>query len=500
MELKTLVAAAGAMLAAFVTSAPVALGADNAQPTVTVDWTKAEGVIKPVNGVGQGPLIGWIGTEMFAFLKEAGIPYARLHDVGGLFGGGGRFVDIPNVFPDFDADEDDPKSYEFRFTDRYLKALVDNGVEPVYRLGVTIENVAGSVGPFRVRPPKDFAKWARICEHIVRHYNEGWADGYHWNIRYWEVWNEPEDVNGDRKVLWCGTFRQYCELYEVTSKLLKEKHPNVKVGGYGGCGFYSVYGDMGHPELHERYEYFTKCFDEFLTFVRERNCPLDFFSYHSYDSLDNFRHHMTYAKERLVKYGFGDVEVSVNEWLPHSRSERPSPAARASAIAETLMAMQEGPVDSAMIYDGKCGISAYSPLFRRLDPLEWTPESVDGISEAESGIPRKAYYVYCYFNELRKLGTAVRCTLGGEPRLAAIAATDGKGEGAVLLTNPTDKPHWLKYDLQGWRTGVARYVDELRTDALTVTTSYIPPFATMLIRTSQGGTSERIVSTDGVQR
>ena len=187
MELKTLVAAAGAMLAAFVTSAPVALGADNAQPTVTVDWTKAEGVIKPVNGVGQGPLIGWIGTEMFAFLKEAGIPYARLHDVGGLFGGGGRFVDIPNVFPDFDADEDDPKSYEFRFTDRYLKALVDNGVEPVYRLGVTIENVAGSVGPFRVRPPKDFAKWARICEHIVRHYNEGWADGYHWNIRYWEV-------------------------------------------------------------------------------------------------------------------------------------------------------------------------------------------------------------------------------------------------------------------------------------------------------------------------
>jgi len=42
-------------------------------------------------------------------------------------------------------------------------------------------------------PPKDFNKWARICVNIIRHYNDGWAGGYHWGIKYWEVWNEPDN-------------------------------------------------------------------------------------------------------------------------------------------------------------------------------------------------------------------------------------------------------------------------------------------------------------------
>ena len=45
--------------------------------------------------------------SMMHYLKEAGIPYSRLHDVGGWLGGG-LYVDIPNLFPDFDADENDP--------------------------------------------------------------------------------------------------------------------------------------------------------------------------------------------------------------------------------------------------------------------------------------------------------------------------------------------------------------------------------------------------------
>ncbi|MBI4578450.1 MAG: hypothetical protein HY718_02035 [Planctomycetes bacterium] len=45
---------------------------------------------------------------------------------------------------------------------------------------------------------KDFAKWAKICVNIIRHYNEGWADGFHYNIRYWEIWNEPNVGNSMR--------------------------------------------------------------------------------------------------------------------------------------------------------------------------------------------------------------------------------------------------------------------------------------------------------------
>ena len=158
-----------------------------AQPKV--HFNKVTGDIKPVNGVGQPPIYGWVHTDLFHYLKEAGIPYSRLHDVGGPFGMN-VYVDIPNIFRDFDADENDPESYDFAFTDILLKGLVDNGVEPYYRLGVTIEN-AQYIKPYRIVPPKDFAKWARICEHIILHYTQGWADGYCMDISHGEIWNEP---------------------------------------------------------------------------------------------------------------------------------------------------------------------------------------------------------------------------------------------------------------------------------------------------------------------
>ena len=153
-------------------------------PTINVDFSKAKGKIKRMHAVGQPPFSG--GFNKFDFshmqiLKDANIPYSRLHDVGGAFGGN-RFVDIPNIFRDFDADETLPENYDFAFTDEIIKALVSYGVEPYFRLGVTIENQA-NIKAYRIHPPKDYDKWARICEHIVRHYNEGWANGFHYNIQ-----------------------------------------------------------------------------------------------------------------------------------------------------------------------------------------------------------------------------------------------------------------------------------------------------------------------------
>ena len=152
-------------------------------------------------------------TEFFHYVTEAGIPYSRLHDVGGVFGGG-RFVDIPNVFRNFDADETDPKNYDFTFTDHLITALVEAGVEPYYRLGITIENQA-YIKAYHTYPPKDPEKWARICEHIIRHYTEGWAEGFRYKITYWEIWNEPEVQD---KMMWCGTDEEYYRLYDVSAK------------------------------------------------------------------------------------------------------------------------------------------------------------------------------------------------------------------------------------------------------------------------------------------
>ena len=133
---------------------------------IRFDYSTAKGRIKAMHAVGQPPMLG-ARHDAFRYLTEANIPYSRQHDTGGAFGGY-VYVDIPNIFRDFDADENDPASYDFAFTDHLLKGLKAANCEPYYRLGITIENYP-NIKAYRLAPPKDFGKWARICEHVIRH-------------------------------------------------------------------------------------------------------------------------------------------------------------------------------------------------------------------------------------------------------------------------------------------------------------------------------------------
>ena len=138
---------------------------------LNVDFTNIIGKIKPMHAVGQPPFLNPHHTTHFKYLTDAAIPYSRLHDVGGLYGGN-MYVDIPNIFRNFNADENDPDSYDFVFTDWLIGELMKAKCSPIFRLGVTIENFC-EMNSYRLDPPSDFHKWARVCEHIVRHYNEG---------------------------------------------------------------------------------------------------------------------------------------------------------------------------------------------------------------------------------------------------------------------------------------------------------------------------------------
>src|SRR5205085_9026480 len=119
-----------------------------------------------------------------AALRELHPPFARLHD---CHWPNPDVVDIHAVFPDFDADAELPSSYDFRLTDEYIAATRATGAEIIYRLGESIEHTW--IKRF-VHPPGNFQKWASICRGVIRHYNEGWADGFYYGIRYWEIWNE----------------------------------------------------------------------------------------------------------------------------------------------------------------------------------------------------------------------------------------------------------------------------------------------------------------------
>ena len=143
--------------------------------SVAVDANATRGPIKLMNAVNNGPTKPRSDQSRGNFDEYAAlkIPYARTHDASICYAYGAHHtVDISAVFPDFDADVEDPASYDFTLTDEYLGNIRAAGTEPYYRLGQSIEHWIKKYG---VNPPKDFAKWARICEHIIRHYNEGWG-------------------------------------------------------------------------------------------------------------------------------------------------------------------------------------------------------------------------------------------------------------------------------------------------------------------------------------
>lgn len=137
-----------------------------------------------MNAVNNGPAVRYPiaeGSKQVEQFKEMNIPFVRNHDAAFYaYYGGSHTVDIHNIFPDFDADPYDPASYDFTLTDEYNKVIMMSGAEVFYRLGSKIEHESKKYGTL---VPKDFKKWAVICEHIIMHMNEGWADGYHFGSK-----------------------------------------------------------------------------------------------------------------------------------------------------------------------------------------------------------------------------------------------------------------------------------------------------------------------------
>ena len=399
---------------------------------IQIDFDRVVGRIKPMHAVGQPPFGGGFCKLDFSpmqVLTDAHIPYSRLHDVGGAFGSN-RYVDIPNIFRNFDADENDPASYDFAFTDELIRGLVEHGVEPYFRLGVTIENQC-HIKAYHIYPPKDYAKWARICEHIVRHYNEGWADGFHFGIKYWEIWNEPENRDDPNlNQMWRGTAEQYYELYAVASKHLKACFGDaIKVGGYAACGFYGIFADPAKYGLSverregERYnspkeKYRVNFFLGFIKYIKEHAAPIDFFSWHTYGGVDIVPTEADFVDRVLSEHGYGHIETHLNEWnLSHERKRNKGTSYASANVMAMMLAMQHKKTDMLMYYDARyISISAYAGFF-----------------DADTCKPSCVYYSFKAFGELYALGAEVECTCSGEG-VYALAAKDDERR-AIAISN-----------------------------------------------------------------
>jgi len=369
--------------------------------TITVSCTNIIGRIKPMHAVNNGPMKPSSVEQTrgnFEAFKAAKIPYVRNHDASFCASYGGEHtVDVHAIFPDFTKNPYDPESYDFTLTDEYLSTITDAGSEVFYRLGSKIEHWPKKYGTI---VPPDFKKWAVICEHIIRHYNKGWANGFHFGITYWEIWNEPDGKksNGDQPN-WSGTPQDYYELYEIAATHLKSRFPDLKIGG---------------PAVSSLVQRWT---DDFLAYlIRDgKRVPLDFFSWHSYPSDPHIiAERARYARAKLDFYGYTETESHLNEYnylinFTTRFVESIENIIRERGAAFTAAAMcvgQTEALDMMMYYDARV-----STVF-------------NGMFDFYTLRPLKGYYPFVYFSELYALENAVEICSDSDDVYAAAAATE----------------------------------------------------------------------------
>ena len=345
----------------------------------------------------------------FEDYKAARIPYARNHDSALCSIYGGPYShDITCIFPNFDADPCDPKSYDFACTDEAIQACLEAGTQTFFRLGQTIEHQIVKHG---IYPPKDFKKWAVICEHIIRHYNEGWAGGYRLDMQYWEIWNEPDldPEEATYRRTWGGTKAQFFDMYEVAAKHLKECFPHLKIGG---------------PALAGKLPWA----EDFLREMSRRQVPIDFFSWHVYGKEpEKLTTKADQIRALLEKYGYHGCESILNEWnyirswtdnYPYSVKAKHGIKGAAFTMA-CICASQNSQIDMLMYYDTR-------------------PSRFNGVFDYYSAEKLKGYYpLYWYgmFYDMEK-------EIPSENRIGNVYSLCGVGkDGKVLaiVTHYTDE-------------------------------------------------------------
>lgn len=376
---------------------------------VVIDLSRTIKPIRIHNAINGAP--DRQGSDNFDLWREAEFSYVRTHDLNLSPTYEAPYViDVPWIFRDFDADENDPRNYDFACTDTLMERIHKTGSKAFYRLGGAFENHLSK--KYTIYPPKDFAKWARICERIIAHYTQGWANGYEYDIEYWEIWNEPNhrtEEDGARKgTFWRGTRDQFKELFKVALKHLKGKFPHLKFGGPAMAGTGLPWGE------------------EIVKELAAEKVPLDFYSWHKYETNPkNIALPAQEVRRMLDRHGFTRTESILNEWnyvkgwnrgdftysleVEKGRFNQKG----AAYIASAMNVLQSTSVDVSMFYDAR--IPGMNSLF-----------------DAITGLPMRGYYPFIAWRDLRRLGTQV-AAVSTLDDVYVTAAKDNKGGWGIFV-------------------------------------------------------------------
>jgi len=412
---------------------------------ITVDCALSTNRIRALHGANFGPWCDNGIVDLTPFHQALGLPSTRLHDIPWTYN---EVVDIHTVFRNFHADPSNPSSFDFRRTDDYIAAVTNTGAQILYRLGESIEHTSRR---YWVHPPLDSVKWAEICLGVIRHYNQGWADGFRHGIQEWEIWNEPEN----QPACWTGTDDQYFDLYRETSRRIRSEFPSLRIGGPAVGNSGELRGGKFEP---------SKFVTRFLQRCRLEQLPLDFFSWHAYtDDPAEIVQRAEGIRRLLNEHGFTGTRSSLNEWnylpnkdwFPFTKKGQGVPRDRlfehvggadgASFVAAVLIGLQDAPVDMANYFSAdNQGFGLFSP----------------------GGAPRQNYHAFLAFRNL--LETPIRLPVSSDDSKAVfvLAGTNlERSQIQILVSNPSRTHRTLKLRFRNFPRSTTVEAETHRLDA-----------------------------------
>ncbi len=232
------------------------------------------------------------------------------------------------IFPDWQADAGNPESYHFGPADQFLRALAGAGAHICFQLG-----------RWGAAPHADLEKFAAVAQHIARHYNAGWASGFEFDVRDWEIGSEADRPGG-----WQGTPEQFYALYHKTAQALKADDRELRVGG---CGLADASAQGPYRE-------------GLLRYCAANGVPLDFFSWQHDSSPGQDPYEVVGVAQRMRRLldqnGFENAESHLTAWGPSSSGDSRRPQGSMAAAAFTtsvLIYLQEAPVEAAYFGGGE---------------------------------------------------------------------------------------------------------------------------------------------------
>lgn len=178
--------------------------------------------------------------------------------------------------------------YDFGWLDSIVNNLLERGVIPWFNVGfgnslympeAPNETAVGCVPLFY--GAETLTAWKNFVSALAEHYKS--------RLTHFEIWNEPnitdfwypESPNGVK----------YAELIKITAPIIRRAVPDAKIGA-----------DVSHP-----YDY--KFIEAFLDHIDKRD--IDFFSYHIYSTVPEFRYAKGVAllRRMLDERGMQEVEL-----------------------------------------------------------------------------------------------------------------------------------------------------------------------------------------------